>query len=290
MSTSNLNKPNQNTRVKLSYSSMTTLQSCEQKYHHYKVSESPKDSDYEESDALGLGKAFHQVLEKTMHTEYNDILIIEAMTEHKVDASDKDLLTIMLKKYVEFRKASGIKVIKCELGLETSEYKGFIDFIAIKGDEWYIGDLKTAGRHDETILSRLPLDPQLNLYAHFADQMDIAVPEIAGKRFAGCLYSQTTKSKAGTIKGLESGVKVFEMFVPVESMNPDMIWSLFNEMHDRALQLHAGEAPKKNLGSCMAYFSPCAYFSKCHGKNFSENKFKITVNTINSLNDEMELL
>lgn len=289
MTTSNSNKQ-QDGRVRLSYSSMTTLQSCEQKYAHYKVLNSPKDSDYVESDALGLGKAFHQVLERTLHNDYNDILIIEAMTDHNVDASDKDLLTIMIKKYVEFRKATGIKVIKCELALATSEYNGFIDYIAVKGDEWYIGDLKTAGRHDETILSRLPLDPQLNLYAHFASELDIAVPELVGKRFAGCLYSQTTKSKAGTIKGLEAGVKVFEMFVPIESMNPDMIWSLFNEVHDRALQIHAGEAPRKNLSSCMAYFSPCQYFSQCHGKNFSENKHKITVSTINSLNDEMELL
>jgi len=277
-------------RVKLSYSSMSTLQSCEQKYAHYKVLNSPKDSDYVESDALGLGKAYHQVLERTLHNDYNDSLIIEAMSDHKVDASDKDLLTIMIKKYVEFRKASGIKVVTCELALATSEYNGFIDYIAVKGGEWYIGDLKTAGRHDETILSRLPLDPQLNLYAHFSSELDIAVPEISGKRFAGCLYSQTTKSKAGTIKGLEAGVKVFEMFVPVESMNPDMIWSLFNEVHNRALELHAAEAPRKNLGSCMAYFSPCQYFSQCHGKNFSENKFKITVSTINSLNDEMGLL
>lgn len=286
----NLNKQDQNTRVRLSYSSMSTLQSCEQKYAHYKVLNSPKDSDYEESDALGLGKAFHEVLEKTFHKDYNDTLILEAMVTHNVDASDKDLLTIMLKKYTEFRKASGIKVIHCELPLATSEYNGFIDYIAVKGNEWYIGDLKTAGRHDENILSRLPLDPQLNLYAHFADELYIAVPELEGKRFAGCLYSQTTKSKAGTIKGLEAGVKVFEMFVPVEVMNPDMIWSLFNEMHTRALEIHAGEAPKKNLGSCMAYFSPCQYFSKCHGKTFSENKFKVTINTINSLNDEMELL
>lgn len=269
---------------------MTTLQSCEQKYAHYKVLNSPKDSDYEESDALGLGKAFHEVLEKTFHKDYNDALILEAMVTHNVDASDKDLLTIMLKKYVEFRKASGIKVIHCELPLATSEYNGFIDYIAVKGDEWYIGDLKTAGRHDENILSRLPLDPQLNLYAHFADELYIAVPELVGKRFAGCLYSQTTKSKAGTIKGLEAGVKVFEMFVPVEVMNPEMIWSLFNEMHNRALEIHAGEAPKKNLGSCMAYFQACSYFSLCHGEIFSENKYKVTLSTINSLTEDLELL
>ena len=269
---------------------MKTLQSCEQKYHHYKVTNTPNDPDYEESDALGLGKAFHAVLERTLHLDYNDKLIMEAMTEFNVDPSDKELLTVMLKKYVEFRKASGIKVVKCELPLATAHYNGFIDYIAIQGDKWYIGDLKTAGRHDENILSQLPLDPQLNLYAHFAEDLYIAVPSLVGKSFAGCLYTQAIKSKAQTPKGLDNGVKILEMVVPVESMNPDLIWSLFNEVHDRALELHKGEAPKKNLSSCFNYFSPCPYFSQCHGKTFTENKSKVTVNTIATFNELENLL
>jgi len=254
------------------------------------VYNTPKDSDYEESDALGLGKAFHQVLERTLHLDYNDALIVEAMADHKVDPSDKDLLTVMLQKYIEFRKKSGIKVVKCELALGTSEFTGFIDFIAVKGDSWYIGDLKTAARYDETILSRLPMDPQLNLYAHFAEDLYIAVPSLVGKTFAGCLYNQTTKSKAGTVSGLEKGVKVYETFIPVEMMNPDAMWSLFNEVHDRAIELNKGEAPRKNYGACFNYFSSCQYFSQCHGKNFTDNKHKVTVSTINTLNEEDDLL
>lgn len=285
-----MSNSNNQARIKLSYSSMNTLQTCEQKYVNYKVLKLPDDPDYVKSDALGLGSAFHEVLEKTLHTSYNESLIIAAMTEHKVDPSDKDLLTVMLDKYVKFRKASGIKVVKCELQLVTSEYNGFVDGIAVRGNEWFILDLKTAGRHDESILPRLPLDPQLNLYAHFAEDMVIAVPELEGKRFAGCLYSQTLKSKAGTMKGLEAGVKVIEMFIPVEVMNPDLIWSLFNEVHNRAVELHAGEAPRKSLASCMAYFSPCQYFSTCHGSTFTENKNKVSVNTISNINESLELL
>jgi hypothetical protein len=212
------------------------------------------------------------------------------MTEHAVYPSDKDLLTIMLKKYIEFRKASGIKVIKCELPIATSEYTGFIDYIAVQGNKFYIGDLKTAARHDENILSRLPLDPQLNLYSHFAEDLYIAIPALAGKEFAGCLYSQITKSKAGTIKGLEAGVKVYEIFVPIETMNPDLVWSLFSEVHTRVSELHAGEAPKKNLSACFNYFSPCQYFSQCHGNTFTENKNKVIVSTINTINELETLL
>jgi len=276
--------------IRLSYSSMKTLQSCEQKYAHYKILSTANDSDYVESDALGLGKAFHQVLERTLHLDYNDALIIEAMAEHKVDASDKELLTVMLRKYVDYRKKSGIKIVKCELPLATAHYSGFIDYIAVQGNKWFIGDLKTAGRHDENILSQLPLDPQLNLYSHFADDLYIAVPSLVGKEFAGCLYTQVIKSKATTTKGLESGVKVVEMVVPVEVMNPDLIWSLFNEVHNRAIELHAGEAPKKNLSSCFNFFSPCPYFSNCHGKTFTDNKTKVKVNTIETFNELENLL
>ena len=89
--------------VRLSYSSMNTLLSCEQKFHNYKIAKLPEDPDYQKSDSLGLGSAFHQVLEKTLHLDYNDSLIMEAMAEHNVDPSEKELLTVMLKKYTEFR-------------------------------------------------------------------------------------------------------------------------------------------------------------------------------------------
>ena len=275
--------------VKLSYSSMSTLLSCEKKFWAYKVAQLPKDPDYIESDALGLGKAFHEVMERTLHQDYNDSLIMEAMTNHNVDPSEKDLLTVMLKKYTEFRKASGIKLVKCELALGTSNFTGFIDGIAVKGNKWYILDLKTAGRHDESILSRLALDPQLNLYAHFADDIYIGVPQIKDLEFAGCLYTQIIKSKAGTMAGLEKGVKVFETFIPAEVMNPEEMWSLFSDVHDRAIELHQGAVPKKNFSSCFNYFQPCAYFSQCYGKTFTDNKTKVEITTIESFKD-LELL
>ena len=96
---------NENKTVKLSYSSMKLIQSCEQRYAHYKIQNTPKDSDYQESDALGLGKAFHEVLENTNHKAYDQILINKAMINNKVDLEESLLLEIMLKKYVEYRKA-----------------------------------------------------------------------------------------------------------------------------------------------------------------------------------------
>src|SRR5437763_278847 len=105
--------------VTLSYSSLKTAQTCEQKYAHYKVYSTPKDPDYVEGDFFGLGKAFHQVLEKTMHTTWNESLLIEAMCEHNVSGEERALLSVMLEKYCQYHSKSGLKVVKCELQIQT---------------------------------------------------------------------------------------------------------------------------------------------------------------------------
>lgn len=204
-------------KCQLSYSSMSTVLKCQQKYFHYKVADTPKDADYEESEALGLGKAFHQVLEKTLHQDYNESLMLEAMEEHGVDEDEHMLLEVMLKKYVEYHAKSGLRVVKCEMMLETPIFRGFIDFIAQAENGWWIGDLKTASRFDESLLPRLPKDMQLNLYAYFADELQNALG-LKGK-FLGCRYRQITKSKAGTLSGLEKGVTVRDIEIPIEMMD-----------------------------------------------------------------------
>lgn len=268
---------------KLSYSSLKTLQSCEAKYFHYKVANTPKDSDYTESDALGFGKAFHQVLETTLHESWTEDLLIKAMVDHNVDVEDKPLLSVMLDKYVKYHKLSGLKVVKCELGIETSTNILFIDAIAVSDKGWWIIDLKTAGRHDDSILGILPKDMQMNIYASFADDIEIAVPEIKGLPFLGCRYRQVIKSKAGTQSGLEKGVKVYDIEIPVSAMDIEGSKSLFNHVYDRAYALNNGEAPVKNYASCIMYGNACQYFSQCHGEIFSKSKNKVKVHTLDSI-------
>lgn len=288
MTTSNANNSSKSTAVKLSYSSMKLVQTCEQRYWHYKVNNTPKDPDYAESDALGLGKAFHQVLEKTLHTNWNESLLMEAMSEHNCDVEDQQLLQVMLEKYVQYRKASGLKIIRCEFGIETSMYVGFIDAIGIDPTtkKWWLVDLKTTSRHDPSIVPQLAKDMQIGLYSHFVPDIEEQFKELDGYTFGGFKYCQTVKSKAQTLKGLESGVKVFEISIPASLILEGEAWSLFSEVHDRAVDLHKGEAPKKNYGSCFNYFSSCPYFSQCHGVQFTQGHKEITIDTIETLNDK----
>ena len=256
---------------------MKTALTCQMKYFHNKIAQTPVDADYEESDALSLGKAFHNVLENTMHERYTDALIINAIKEFNVSMEDKPLLAAMLENYVKLHKSSGLKVVKCELKIETTKYIGYIDFVAQDEDGWWIGDLKTTSRHDPSILPRLHRDPQMNLYAHFADDIGRAL-QMNGP-FLGIRYRQSVKSKAKTEKGLKEGCKAYDIVIPANLLETKDTWSNFEDAHRLVEELHSGLAPKPNYNACMEYFSPCQFFSQCHGCLHSEGNKGISVLT-----------
>jgi len=262
---------------------MKTVLSCQQKYAHKKVLNTPVDADYEESDALGLGKAFHKVLEMTLHESYNDKLILSAMNEFNVDPTERALLTAMLDNYVKVHKASGLKVVKCELQLSTPIYLGYIDFVAQGENGWWIGDNKTAGRHDPNLLPRLHRDPQVAIYSRFADEIANAL-KLTGP-FLGFRYRQSIKSKAGTPSGLAKGTPTYDIEIPAAIIDTDLAWSNFLEAHQLTNELHNGLAPKRNYNACFDYFRPCEFFSACHGCLHSEGNPAIKIHTLESLKD-----
>lgn len=272
---------------RLSYSSLKLVQSCPTRYYHHKVAETPNDSDYEESDALGLGKAFHEVLEKTFHRSAPPEYVNEAVIKYNIGHNDHQLLKKMLEKYVAFHNSGNLDVVICELPIETKEYLGFIDAVAVDEDlgGFWIIDLKTAARFDENLLPRLAKDMQMNLYAKFASEMHLAHKKLEGKKFLGCRYRVTTKSKAATEKGLEAGVKVYDIEIPAQVLNPQEAWGVFEEVLEQAIKIQKGESPSRNYEACMTYFKPCPFFSQCHGKLFTEAKTLVKVHTIESITD-----
>lgn len=291
--------------VRLSYSSLGVLQTCEQKYWHYKVNKTPNDSDFEESDALAIGKAFHQVLEKTNHREVINKDVDEALMEHAVPKINKLLIVAMAMKAVEINKASGLEVVHCELELSHGDYVGYIDAIGKDAfGNWWIIDIKSAGNYDQKILPRLPFDLQLNLYAYFKNHIAGAL-KLDPDKFAGCKYRQITKSKATQKKGetdaeyvqrlitlapdrynpsgpWKAPVEVRDFTIPAFTMNPRMAWEVIQENLIRAKELNAGESPKKNFKACMDFFKPCQYFSQCHKHTHTDGYNYVKVNTISS--------
>ena len=287
--------------VRLSYSSLGTLQTCEQKFAHYKIYKTDKDPDYEESEALGIGKAFHQVLEVTNHKKVVNKHVDQALMDHGVKKHHKCLVIAMAMQAVALNEASGLEIVYCEFEISHGDYVGYIDAIGKdKFGNWWIIDLKSAGKYDAKILPRLPLDLQLNLYTYFKDHIGSALG-LDPAKFAGCKYRQITKSKASQqdnesdaeyIKRLitpkmsygkfQAPVEARDFTVPFFTMRPGMAWSIIQENLIRAREIQQGEAPKRNYKSCLDFFKPCEYFSQCHGHTFTDGSQFVKVNTTKS--------
>jgi hypothetical protein len=251
----------------------------------------PHDSDYEDSkEHFNIGSAFHDVLETTKHTRKD----IDSLTEKacvKYNVKDKELMIrAMVNRYLDMHEASGWTAIECELKIESESMIGYIDIILQKGDSWAIGDLKTAAAFRESTLSRIGKDYQLNLYSSFKE--DIADHlRLKPERFVGCFYRVTTKprikqnkteSDAKFYQRLSDRVESYDVYVPVASMDIEGIAKLHQENHDLALELHNGLAPCRNYSNCEDYFTPCPWWSQCHGEIFTKCKSKIGFETAES--------
>ena len=276
----------------LSYSSASLLNNCEQRYWHYKVAATEKDSDFaEDYAAFDIGKTFHQVLEKNLHTRENlDLLLDESCKEFKTE-ENKEMIRAMLNVYLDMHEASGLKCVKCETAISSPEVIGFIDAIMVEPrGGWFICDLKTAGRWMPSVLAKLPTDYQLNLYSHFADGIADLL-ELDPSKFKGCLYRVATKttisqksneSDKAFYNRLYKTVKAFDIFVPKSSMDIEGVWGRHIEAFNRSLELREGSIPRRNYGQCESYFRPCPYWSNCHGDLNTKCLTKVTLNTAES--------
>lgn len=268
----------------LSHSSAKTLLGCEQKYVHYKVKGTKPDSDYEKSDALAVGSAFHWILEKSNHEKPESILDELAKCESDPDIllppSQGPLVHAMVLKYLRLHKRMEFKVLQIEFQILTDFVTGFVDALMQDPDgRWWIVDLKTAANFYQANVPLLFLDPQLNLYAAHAEEIAERF-DLDMAKFGGCRWRVTTKSRLKQkydedrmeyTKRLLKSVKCYDIEVPIEKMAPMDTLERHNKIFARSKQLYSPKAkPSKNFGNCMAFFKPCEYWSKCHGGLYSE--------------------
>lgn len=280
--------------TRLSYSSATLLKNCEQRYFNYKVAKLAKDKDVEESNAFAMGKAFHHVLEMSMHKKPENIVnkLEECVELFGIEEEEIGQLHAMVLQYLRCRKQTELEAIACEYSIVDDNCIGFIDLIEgfREGDswgDWYITDLKTARTFWATLTARLPQDRQLNLYASFFGQIAKEFG-LDPARFKGCRYRVTTKTTAKQ-KKTESyndyvmrlveakNVKSYDIVVPVEKLNINQISNEFESLYRRSIELRNGDVPTRNYSYCETYFKPCDYWSQCHGTCFSEMKDDLEV-------------
>lgn len=279
---------------RLSYSSANLLRNCEQKYHHYKVSKTVKDTDQERDDShFHIGTAFHYVLEMSMHKkpENIDMLLEKCVQEIGLREEDIGLVHALVLQYLRLRKTDDFEAVVCEHKIDDKDVVGYIDLVEKRPNgDWCISDLKTAATFYENKIAELSRDRQLNLYGSYYKEIAKAY-DLDPDKFIGCRYLVTSKSKARqqkketysqyVMRMVEKKlVRSYAIFIPKELMTFDEVKSEHLSLYDRSIELRNGEAPEKNFTYCMAYFRPCEWFSKCHGKEFSKIDPSIIVQAI----------
>lgn len=262
------------------------------KYWHYKVNKTPIDNDAsKETVHFDVGKAFHQVLENTMHKKDGIRGQVEkCCTDYNVKQFIP-MIHAMVLKYLKVHEASGLECVGCEMELTNLKAIGYVDAVMIDREkmEWWIVDLKTAAFVTDLTFSKLTADVQLNLYASFADKISNFY-KLSEYKFAGSRYRVTKKSKLKQkateedddyTKRIYKGIESYDAVIPVALMDPAGFYKKHEASHQLSLELRDGSlAPMVNHSYCDAFFKPCEYFSNCHGgKTFTESVESIEVIT-----------
>ena len=273
--------------IALSPSSLSTFLSCQKKYWHKKVANTPPDTDVEEdTEALRVGKAFHEVLEECRHVldglEYSKVWA--TVWKHELDADAMTpMIYAMLSKYKIMHEKSGLKATFCEIEVKTEGFLGYVDVVLEdKEGGWWIGDMKTSAAYYSNIAAGLARHPQLNLYAAHAFLIAAGVGLDISK-FRGCRYRMTTKSKlirkktesvSDYIERLKQAVKSVDFILPIEDMSPHSTLMSHERVRSFIEKNRGGESYLHNYANCMQFFKPCEFFSHCHGKEYTKADIK----------------
>lgn len=287
--------------TRLSYSSASLLTNCERRYYHYKVAKTKIDSDSSDSTvAFDVGKAFHGVLEDTMHSnvEHMEGLIRKQCDENNC-LDSIPMVTAMVRKYLDLHRLTGLQAYYCEYAISTDSFIGYIDVILVdRSGGWWIGDLKTAAKLSPTLISRLRYDTQLNLYGSFY-KMVAKDLELDPKKFLGMRYRVTTKPKliqrktedrTQYIDRLKNSAKSYDIEVPVNHKIMEFTLDKHNKLYERSLQIRKGKKPTCNFTYCDSYFRPCPYWSQCYGIEFTKGQEDLILRDADHYEQERDLI
>ncbi len=307
-------------QLSLSYSGAETLNACERKFCFKYLARLEIDADYVKKDYFSIGNAFHKVLELTMHdpNRFSQVNFEGIVKSYNLDPhEDGGRIAAMLRRYWVLHLAVPLKVIGTETKFEGTYTNGVIDSTMVElggltDDEalrmglanvrgaWWIVDLKTAGKVDAALPTRLQNDPQLNLYAAFRNvvaekfNLDPAL-------FAGVRYRESSKPgqkpKAGEsfsdwTSRCNAGTQCREIVVPASKMDIKYSYDNFTKCIERAHELQQQFFEEKqfvgrcNYKSCLDYGSPCEWYSKCYGRSYTSAQHTTLINTV-GVDDQM---
>jgi len=300
--------------IKLSHSARTTLYTCQRKWLFAKT-HVEKDFDAPDDENLRFGSAVHHVLEHTNRVRQDQERILELTREagekyrmgHKLHG-----IYYCAQNYFDMHLKSGLECLYSEVRFDLGWWVGIVDEILYDNTHkvWWIGDTKTTGRAEiEKWTASLKFDPQMMTYAAFHIEIARVLqdPKIRPENFAGCRYRPTLKlgdtrdaeplpeetchdywvrQIGKKIRGKVKAEKECAWDFVIEygagdiyKLRSDHIRHLLSDLCLAENIYHYRQIASRNYGSCMAWFRPCEYWSRCHGGRCYTNTKYMTPNT-----------
>ena len=256
--------------MKLSQSSAAMYLSCQRKWKLY-ASKTDKDPDWRKGKALRFGAAYAECQEefrdnwKLMTTQK----IIRIAERNDLDINDAAKLMACLRTYFANVKEGDV-VEKVELTLDHPMLSGRIDKTILRDGKRYIGEDKTASEINPALPTILLTDPQLCVYAECQEQFEAD---------GGIIYRVVSKPKEKRKK--EESWEAFtqrckceflELVIPFESLQIKEALGRIQVIADEIDSKVKLEEFPQNFRNCEMFGSGCEYYSRCHGKTFSEAK------------------
>lgn len=283
----------------LSPSSFKTYMGCNRKYFYEKIVELPADPDAEQdTEALMVGKAFHQVLEDTRHNLKGVTIgqVLKTCLSYELtDENTAAMIWAMLAAYKRTHEASGLTVLECEKIIETPTFYGIFDAVMAGPEGWYIVDMKTAASWSpDSLLGTLPTDPQMALYAAHAP-LAAEFFNLSMRDFKGLLYRAAIKMRV--VRKADESLndyalrlskisRCYEIQIPASAVKASVLMAEHSQaVREIQTKIEASlgdvaaaqEKFPRNRTNCMSYFKPCKFWSQCHGETFTDMKSLVKV-------------
>jgi hypothetical protein len=285
---------------KFSYSACGVYQSCQRKYLLKYILQVDQDSDVEDDGAaLRFGKAMHSLLELYKH-DYRLMGKEEFKKAHEKIMEenlivDQEITTQILACVVtasELHLRSKLIVAGIETEIGDEDIIGYVDLtVADSHGHWWITDLKSSGLVLDSLFARLHKDPQLSLYAHYA-QMLAEKLKLDINKFQGVRYRVVQKPKTKPKMGesvsayrTRADILCHEVIISKEMLPTDDQHRKMKKLKEESKRL-TEETAEKNVNNCVQFFRPCEFWSQCYGATYTECLNKLPRFTQKNISDQ----
>jgi hypothetical protein len=272
-------------RISYSPNALKTFESCQRKYWHRYINETPYEA--EDKKSLIIGSVLHKYCELACYnvnllgSDYLETAKNICDTNNTLEENDLAAISAMAEKVLTWFSEGFVGMLfEADFSMNDEE-KMFIDCIArsVDNNKIWIIDLKTCSAIMSNPFQQMLLYRDLQMIRY-----NYRALELYEKLYEGCIYLQVSKPKLkrkenesieSYTKRCQESVNINPIFLRKEMLTNEenkmrvmhlktIIFGLTRNCSERLFET--------NYNSCFNYYSKCEYFDNCNKNLIMENK------------------